>query len=382
MKQVYLNRLEKVYERMREEDVTCMFITPSPNMNYLTGYSHWADERLMTAVFSPGQKPFLVANRLCAAALSQIPYQDIYYWTDGMDPYALLEQQLAQRGISTCTVAVDDAAAAVILVPLLNRFQGSKIILASQVLSKMRMYKDEFEKAAMRTACQKASDALRITMEKGRGWIGHTEEELARALCTEMTRQGLDYGGACVSCREGSAEPHHVSSNRVIEDNSCMWIDFGSIYQNYNTDLTRAFYFGEPDPEYAELCRIVNEAREAGIAAAKVGIPLHQVDDAARSVICRYGYGQYFTHRTGHGIGLLNHEGPGPSAGEKTPIAPGMAFTVEPGIYIPGKYGVRVEDQLLVEEDGTIKRLHDYPTDLTVFRGTSENNRNSGYRGG
>lgn len=368
MNEIYLQRLEKVQARMVEEGIDCMFITPSPNMKYLTGYSMWADERLMTVVFTPNQQPFAVANRLCADALEQTPYHDICYWGDGIEPYGLLEEQLRKRNIQTRTVAVDEAVPGAVLVPLMQCLPGSKIVLASQVLSKLRTYKDAFEQEAMRIACQRASRALQITMEKGRGWIGHTEEELARALCTEMTRQGLHYGSASVSSGPSSAEPHHMSTERVIEDNTCMWIDFGSCYQNYSTDMTRTFYFGEPDPEYAELCRIVNEAREAGIAAAKVGALMYEVDDAARGVITRYGYGQYFTHRTGHGIGILNHEGPGPGAGDETPIAPGMAFTVEPGIYIPGKYGVRIEDQLLVEEDGTVRKLHDFPADMMVFR--------------
>lgn len=368
MKQVYRNRLEKVYARMRKEGVSCMLITPSPDMKYLTGYAHWADERLMAAVFAPGKEPFIIANRLYRQSLTQMPYPDILYWTDAEDPYTLLRQQLENRRICTDVVAVDDALAAGILVPILEQLPGSGIVLASQVLAKLRMYKDRYEMDAMRTACRKASEALRITMEKGRYWIGHTEAELANALCSEMVRQGLQFGSASVSVQENSAEPHHLKSDRVIEDGCCMWIDFGSTYRNYCTDMTRAFCFGEPDPEYRKLCDIVNEAREAGIAAARVGAPLHAVDDAARGVIVSYGYGEYFTHRTGHGIGIMNHEGPSAAAGESTLIAPGMAFSVEPGIYIPGKFGVRVEDQILIDENGNTTKLHDYPTDLVVFR--------------
>lgn len=368
MNQMYTNRLQKVYTRMEEEGITCMLITPSPNMKYLTGCPVWADERLMAAVFAPDCQPFIVANKLYQAALAENPYQDILFWSDTEDPYKLLAQQIEQRGISTRVLAVDDALAAGILLPVLEQLSVRKTVLSSQVVAPLRLYKDAYEMQAMRTACAIASEALRITMEKGRSWIGHTENELASALCAELARQGIARCSASVSTRQNSADPHHISSNTVIEDNSCLWIDFGAVYQNYNSDMTRAFYFGEPDPEFQKLHAIVNEAREAGIAAAKVGAPLHAVDDAARGVIESYGYGEYFTHRTGHGIGIMNHEGPAAGAGEMTPIAPGMAFSVEPGIYLPGRFGVRVEDQVLIDENGNTTCLHDYPTDLVVFR--------------
>lgn len=367
-KEVFLRRLEKVYDRMKSLGTDCMLITPGPDMKYLTGYSMGADERFLAAVFTPGQNPFIIANKLYKGPLGEIPCQEVLYWEDGQDPYELLARELAKREVPTGQMAVDDTATAGLLVPVLHRFPGSRLRLSSEILGELRMYKDSCEARAMKTACEMASEALRITMENGRRWIGHTEQEIAFALCHEMSKQGLAFGSASVSSQESSAEPHHISSGKVIEDNTCMWIDFGSIYENYNTDLTRTFYFGEPDPEYLKIHGIVDQARRAGIQAAKAGNPLGMVDQAARSVIESYGYGQYFTHRTGHGIGIKNHEGPGPGPGETAVIAPGMAFTVEPGIYLPGKFGVRIEDQLLVDEDGNTQVLHSYPPDLKVFR--------------
>lgn len=368
MNQMYNYRLLRVFTRMKEEGVTCMIITPSSNLKYLIGCPVGADERLMAAVFAPGQQPFIVANKLYQTALAENPYQDMVFWFDTENPYKLLAEQIQQRGISTEVVAVDDALAAGILLPVLKQLPVGEIVLASKVLAPLRLYKDAYEIRAMQTVCAMANEALRITMEKGRYWIGHTENELANALCAEMIHQGIAYGSASVSVRQNSADPHHPSNDTVIEDNSCFWIDFGGIYQNYCSDMTRAFYFGEPDPEYQKIHAIVNEARAAGIAAARVGAPLHAVDDAARGVIESYGYGKYFTHRTGHGIGITGHEGPPVGPGEMTPIAPGMAFSVEPGIYIPGKFGVRVEDQILIDEKGNTTVLHDYPTELVVFR--------------
>jgi len=348
--------------------VDCMLVTPSPDMKYLLGLSIWPDERLMTAVFAPGHRPFLIANRLLALSLTESPYPDILYWQDGQEPYTLLARELKRRNIPTDKLAVDNALAAGILVPLIKTLPVKSLCCSAEITAPLRMYKDEAEMENLRIACQKASEALRITMRRGREWIGHTEAELASALCTEMVKQGLAYGSASVSVGKNSAEPHHLHTDAVIEDNMGMWIDFGSTYNHYNTDMTRAFYFGEPDPDYAKLAGIVNEAREAGIAAAKVGNPLGAVDAAARGVVESYGYGEFFIHNTGHGIGIMNHEGPSASPGEMTPIAPGMAFSVEPGIYLPGRFGIRVEDEILIDGDGNAQRLHDFPADLTVFR--------------
>ncbi|MBQ9299690.1 MAG: aminopeptidase P family protein [Clostridia bacterium] len=352
---------------MAEQGVDCLLVSPSPDLIYLTGLDLWADERLFAAVFSPGHAPFFVSNQLHALTLEGMGCDDAVFWNDGEDAFRLLAAELDKRGILSAHLAVDNLLPAGLLVPLLRHFPDSQISLSAQLTAPLRMYKDVDEVQALRTACIKASEALRITMRRGREWIGHTEAELASALCSEMVRQGLAYGSASVSAGKNSAVAHHLHDDTVICDDTCMWIDFGSVYQHYNTDMTRVFYFGKPDPEYERLCEIANQAREAGIMAAQVGAPLGAVDDAAREVIASYGFGQYFTHRTGHGIGILNHEGPSAIHGEMTPIAPGMVFSVEPGIYIPGKYGVRVEDEILIDESGRAIRLHDFPTDLMIF---------------
>lgn len=364
---IYEIRKEKLYVQMCQRGIDCLLLTPSADLRYLTDLSLWPDERLMTAVFAPSHTPFLIANQLRRNALAQCPYQDIVYWQDGENPYLLLAEELKRRGISTAHVALDSAMAAGQAVPIVNALPHKILAASIEVTGPLRMVKDKEEVRRLRIACQKASLALRITMARGRGWIGHTEAEVEAALCSEMVQQGLVYGSASVSIGKNAAEPHHVSGNDVITDNVCMWIDFGSIYKNYQTDMTRTFYFGEPDPAYVELVHIVNEAREAGIAAARVGNTLGDVDDAARTVIESYGYGPFFTHRTGHGIGIMNHEGPPVMRGEKTEIVPGMVFSCEPGIYLPGRYGVRVEDELLIGSDGLPVCLHDFPTEMTVF---------------
>lgn len=360
-------RAAGVCQALEEAGVDCMLVTPSPDFQYLTGVSLHQDERLLALVLAPGKKPFVVANQLYFPSLQGPMCQEVHTWRDQQDPYVLLKELMKEKGIQLRRAAVTDTLAAGILLSLSRMFPGCAWETASPYTIPLRMIKNNWEQEAMSQACAKASCALATVMAKGREWIGHTEQELGEALCREMRRLGIEYCSAAVSWGVSSAEPHHASTNRVIEDNGGMWIDFGALYHGYCSDITRAFYFGTPDPAFAKVHDIVNRARQAGIAAARAGAPLHAVDDAARGLIQAEGYGEYFTHRTGHGIGIWNHEKPGAGPGEITPIQPGMAFTVEPGIYLPGRFGVRVEDQLLIGPDGLPRILHDYTPELVVF---------------
>ena len=199
MNECFEPRLARVLAEMERQGIGCMLITPSPDLKYLSGCAVWPDERLMTLVLAPGHAPFMIANRLYEQTLSQQPYRDVCYWADRQDPFALLAEELQARKIDTDVLAVDDALAAGLLLPLLRRVPHGRVELASRVTAGLRLYKDAQEILTMRTACAKASEALRRTMEKGRYWIGHTETELADALCSEMVRQGLERGSASVS---------------------------------------------------------------------------------------------------------------------------------------------------------------------------------------
>lgn len=182
-----------------------------------------------------------------------------------------------------------------------------------------------------------------------------------------MTKQGLNAHGAIVAVGANAAVPHHVTGQTIIEKGNCMLVDYGANCEGYCSDMTRTFHFGEPSDEFKRVYEVVKEANRRGQEAAKIGNLLQDVDRAARSYIESQGYGPYFTHRTGHGIGLEGHEGPSAAEGVEVPIVPGMAFSIEPGIYFPGRFGVRIEDQALIREDG-LHILHDFSREIRIIK--------------
>ena len=203
-------------------------------------------------------------------------------------------------------------------------------------------------------------------MADGAAWVGKTEGEFFARLSYEMTRLGLAEPGACVCSGTNAADPHYTGGNAPIQANACLLVDFGGTWKDYYTDMTRTFWFGEPDPEFVKVHDIVRQANAAAAEAAQLGRELQEVDRAARKVITDAGYGKYFIHRTGHGVGIDVHETPNAAEGETAILKPGMAFSIEPGIYLPGRFGVRIEDLALMTENG-VEILHSYPRELVCY---------------
>lgn len=364
----FSSRIEKMNEILKKEGIGCFLVTPSSDMKYLCGYSIKGDERFLSLVVAPGHEPFIIANILYELQVTETPVEEFAYWFDGEDPFVLLKKELSGRGIDTDTIAVDAAMPALFSLQLSALYPKARMVNGSPLVQPLRIYKDRQEMDSMIAATAKADQALGICMERGIDWVGKTESDFLAALSYEMTCLGISDTGACVAVGANAAVPHHKTGDTVIEMGKCLLIDFGGSWKNYHTDMTRTYHFGEPDAEFAEVYNIVLEANLAGEKAAKVGNELQDVDAAAREVIEKAGYGKYFIHRTGHGIGIDCHEGPSAGAGETTKIRPGMAFSCEPGIYLPGKFGVRIEDQVLIEEDGSTRVLHQLPKELTVIR--------------
>jgi Xaa-Pro dipeptidase len=236
----------------------------------------------------------------------------------------------------------------------------------SEVLNELRLRKDLSEVEAMRQAVKIAQDALEATIPSFK--IEMTEKALAAELVTQLLRHGSDPElpfAPIVSSGPNAANPHASPSNRKLQAGDLLVVDWGAAYEGYISDLTRTFVVGEVDGEYRKIHKIVQEANAAGCAAARPGIPCAAVDKAARDVIEQAGYGQYFTHRTGHGIGMEGHEEPYMRGDNMQILEPGMAFTVEPGIYLPNRNGVRIEDNVVITETGA-DVLSDMPREIRV----------------
>jgi Xaa-Pro dipeptidase len=229
----------------------------------------------------------------------------------------------------------------------------AEFISAEDCVSKLRMYKDQSELSAMRRAVDIAQQALLATLPLVK--IGITEQELSAELTLQLFRAGCDPQtpfAPIVSSGPNAANPHATPSDRRLSPGDLLVIDWGASFEGYISDITRTFAIGNLEAEYAQICRIVLEANSAGRMSARPGITAEVVDQAARAVIESAGYGKYFTHRTGHGLGMEGHEDPYIRAGNLMHLEAGMTFTIEPGIYLPGRNGVRIEDDVVITSTG------------------------------
>jgi Xaa-Pro dipeptidase len=360
----FMTRIDNAKQLMVQECIDCLIITPSSDMKYLCGYAVKGDERFLALVLIPDKEPFIIANSLYEMQVLETPIRDVVLWNDGDDPFKCLQNELLMHHVSPSIIAINSAMPALFSLPLGELYPSSQLRDFSPLLQKLRMYKDRAEMDAMIAATAKADIALNNCIIKGKQWLGKTESEFLAQLNIEMTKLGVRDVGAIVAVGANSAIPHYCTGDTCIENGQCLLVDFGGTFMNYNTDMTRTFYFGTPDKKFVEIYNIVLEACLAGEAAAKIGNKLEDVDFAARNVIKNAGYEKYFIHRTGHGIGIDCHEGPSVQHGEKTVISSGMAFSCEPGIYLPGEFGIRIEEQILIEEDGTTHVLHSFPKHL------------------
>jgi Xaa-Pro dipeptidase len=310
--------------------------------------------------------PALVVPRLEAPGLAGLPLDELgielVTWTDGDDPY-LLVSDLAG---GPKRVAVADSMPAVHVLGLRDALPGVPQTLAGRVLAELRMRKDAAEVAELRTAAQ-AIDRVHARMGEFLK-PGRTEAQVGRNIADAIVAEGHT-GAAFVIVGSGpnGASPHHELSDRVIEPGDVVVIDIGGpVATGYNSDCTRTYAVGvEPAEDVLSTYAVLRQAQEAACRVVRPGVSAESVDRAAREIIAAAGFGDQFVHRTGHGIGLDVHEAPYIVSGNRLELAPGMAFSVEPGIYLEGRWGARIEDIVVVTDDGG-ERLNERPRELLV----------------
>ncbi|WP_028927058.1 M24 family metallopeptidase [Pseudonocardia acaciae] len=363
-------RLHRASEEAARQDVDLLVITPGTDLRYLLGSTASTHERLTCLVLAAeGHRapPALVVPRLEAPGLAGLPLDklgiEVITWTDGEDPY-LLVSDLA--GVPR-RVAVSDTMPAVHAFGLRDTLPGVSLGLAGGVLAELRMRKDAAEVAELRTAAE-AIDRVHARMGEFLR-PGRTEAQagadIAEAIVAEG-HTGVEF--VIVGSGPNGASPHHELSDRVIQPGDVVVVDIGGgLASGYNSDCTRTYAVGgEPAEEIRRTYRVLQEAQEAACRAVRPGTSAESVDAAAREIISAAGFGERFVHRTGHGIGLDVHEQPYIVGGNDLELAPGMAFSVEPGIYLDGEWGARIEDIVVVTEDGG-ERLNTRPRDLVVL---------------
>jgi Xaa-Pro aminopeptidase len=350
--QIYLDRLERVRRSMEEQGVDTLLLSVGHDLPYLTGYLAMPLERLTMLVVPRDGDATLLIPRLEAPRVTPQPgVFELMPWNETDDPTALV----AELAAGSRSIAVGDQMWARFLVELLPRLPGVSYRRAVDVVGHQRMMKDTAEIDAL-AAAGAAVDRIAAELQAGRiPLVGRTEAEVSADLSARILAEGHQkVNFAIVAAGENAASPHHHPGNRVIREDEIVLCDFGGTMNGYCSDITRCVVTGEIPAEIAEAYEVLHRAQQAAVAAATVGTPCEDVDRTARGIIAEAGYGEYFVHRTGHGIGLEEHEDPYIVEGNSAPLAAGHAFSIEPGIYVPGRWGMRLEDIVVASEFGPI----------------------------
>jgi Xaa-Pro aminopeptidase len=353
---VFSGRLKRVHESMWLAGVDVVLLSLGADLPWLTGYVAMPLERLtMLVVPAVGAgQPVLFVPELEAPRVKQVPEVfSVRPWAETEDPVELVAELVKGSGKASSVVAISDRAWATFLIRLQTALPGAAWKPASLVTTPLRAIKDAVEVEALAKASAAADRVAAALLGGDVPLVGRSEREVSAEITRRLLDEGHErVGFAIVASGPNSASPHHEPSERTIEAGEPVVCDFGGSLDGYCSDITRTVFTGPPSRELAKIYGIVAEAQAAGVLAAQVGELCSGVDWAARHVIREAGYGEYFIHRTGHGIGLEEHEDPYMVAGNSTPVTAGNVFSVEPGIYVPGRYGVRIEDIVAATHQG------------------------------
>ncbi len=362
----HLDRLRRAARATGEAGLSALLITPSADLVYLTGYAPPPLERLTCLVVRPEADPILVVpglERPLAETQLAGHAPDLAPWDETADPYAAVAGIVGRR---TARIGCSDRMWAAHLLELERALPKARMVSASRVLGPLRAVKGADEVQLLRRAARATDDVFRRIVEER--IEGQTEREVADRLGKLLLEAGLErVASTIVGAGPNGASPHHEPGDRALRGGDAVVMDFGGTSGGYCSDLSRTVSVGKPPPRFDEVYEVVREAQERAVRAVRPGVPAEEVDRAAREVIGGAGYGDRFIHRTGHGIGLEEHEPPYIVEGNEEPLRPGMCFSVEPGIYLEGEFGVRIEDIVTVTEDG-VSRLNHADRDLRLVR--------------
>jgi Xaa-Pro aminopeptidase len=355
---VTIGRVHAARDVAEEVGLDLLVLTPGSDLRYLSGYHAHAMERLTALVVPRRGEPFLVVPRLEAPMVGAGPAGglglEVLAWDETDDAFALLARAATDRlGTAPARVAVGSRTWAEHALGVQRALPGSALELAGPVLDRLRMVKtpaEVEELAAAGAAIDRVHARLAEILR-----VGRTEAEIGADIAAAILAEGhvaVDF--TIVGSGPNGASPHHELSDRVVQAGELVVVDIGGeLPSGYRSDCTRTYVVGgEPDAETAEWYAVLQEAQRAACAAVRPGIAAEEVDAVARRVITDAGWGEHFIHRTGHGIGLDTHEAPYIVAGNELTLEPGMAFSVEPGIYLAGRCGARIEDIVVCTDDG------------------------------
>lgn len=368
LREFYSAKLDRATAQCREEAIDCVLLSSGAELQLLTGIQCSTHERFHALVLSPDKRIFIAPavdaksldhNLLAALHIELAP------WKDGEDPYALIQQRLFTQQ-SPRTIAVAPGLEALHLLRLEQHFPQARFLAADVALAELFVVKEELEIAEL-TRAGRAIDEVHAQVP-ALLQPGRTEAEVAADIRELILIRHSVVDFIIVGSGPNGANPHHSYSDRVLESGDIVVVDIGgTLDSGYHSDCTRTYLVGaseHADQQALKAIAVLQQAQEAAVAAVRPGVQAQDIDAAARDIIEQAGYGDYFIHRTGHGIGLSTHEEPYIIAGNDLVLRPGMCFSVEPGIYVPGKFGARIEDIVTVTDNG-VRTLNNQPRALT-----------------
>ena len=362
-------RLAAVAEAVRANGLDVLLLTPGPDLRYVTGYDAKQLERLTCLAVPADRDPFLLVPRLELKAAQASPAGplnlDIVTWGETEHPFGMIRDAVGDPR----SVALSDRMWALHVLQFRDIFPRAEQRLASSVLSPLRMRKSAAEIAALKAAGE-AIDRVHANVP---GWLrpGLTERQVGAKIAEAILAEGhVQVDFVIVGSGPNAASPHHEVSDRVIQDGDVVVVDIGgTMPSGYCSDCTRTYAVGSAPDEFTKYFQVLYDAQEAATVSVKPGVTAESVDRTARRVITDAGYGEWFIHRTGHGIGLESHEDPYIVEGNAIPLEPGMAFSIEPGIY-PGPHGARIEDIVVCADPATAGagylRINNAPRELVI----------------
>lgn len=375
-----IKRIETLADQLKQRGLDWAALNPGPSLRYLTGLNFHLMERPVVVLFASSGNVKVILPELERAKVADLPF-DAEIFPFGDDPASwqgVFEKALADVSGKPLRIGVEPTGLRFLELDLLRTaMPKAEFTNGSAALAGLRMRKGAEELKAMRQAAIIAQKALLNTLETVKP--GQSELEISAELMVQLFRAGSEAElpfAPIVSTGPNSANPHASPTDRVLQEGEMLLIDWGASLGGYFSDITRSFFCGEPNDEMKQIAYLVEKANATARFAGKKGMPAGEVDHLARDVITEAGYGDYFTHRTGHGLGMEAHESPYIYQGNPLVLEPGMVFTIEPGIYLPGKYGVRIEDDVVVEGEG-LRSLTDLPrkvmspTDFLVAAGNA-----------
>jgi Xaa-Pro aminopeptidase len=367
----FRSRLARSAALAADQDIDALLVTPGPDLFYLTGYNAVALERLTCLVVAADRDPFIVVPMLERSSTLASPIGeldiDIVSWTETENPYDLVNAMLGNLDETIGRVALDDRMWAAKVLALRSAMPHVEQVPGNSVMREMRIRKSNYEIAALQRAGAaidsvhaQVSDLLRV---------GRTEAEIGKDLNTLIQADHERADFIIVGSGPNSSSPHAETSQRVLHPGDIVVVDIGGTTgEGYCSDSTRTYAMGEPDPEFVAAYEVLQRAQATAVAAVRPGVTCEALDAVARDILTDAGLGDLFVHRTGHGIGLESHEDPYLVEGNSMRLAPGMAFSIEPGFYVDRKWGARIEDIVVCSDNGAIV-CNNRPRELAIVEG-------------